>query len=135
MKNERIYIRTTEKMKLKLLKKSQEYDVNLSDFMLNVASKECDLDVVQIWIHSYIDYITKWNDKERIYHYRLKDGDEAWSVSAFEDTYYNRLDLLKALQEHSDFDLPKIWDMLDQWDEFVRRLKVLGLWEDADDIR
>ena len=135
MKNERIYIRTTEKMKLKLLKKSQEYNMNLSDFMLNVAERECDLDIIQVWIHAYIDLITKWNEDGKIAHYKLEEGDDAWSVSAFEDTYYNRVDLLEAIREHIDIELPRICDVLDQWDVFVQRLKLLGIWEELNVIR
>lgn len=133
MKNERIYIRTTEKMKLKLLKKSQEYDMNLSDFMLKVAERECDLDIIQVWIRAYIDLMTKWNEDGKIVHYKLDEGEDAWSVSAFEDTYYNRVDLLEAIREH--IELPRIWDVLDQWDVFVQRLKLLGMWEELHVIR
>lgn len=130
MKNERVYIRTTEKTKLKLLEKSQEYNMNLSDFVLNVTERECDLDVIQIWIHSFIDYVIKNNEDSVITHYKTKEGHDAWSVSAFEDTYFNRLDLLNALDERSGYNLPRMLYVLDHWNEFVKRLKLLGLWEE-----
>lgn len=136
MKNERIYIRTTEKTKLKLLKKSQEYDMSLSDFILNVAENACELDVVQVWINAYINWVSKQDYHTGIItHYKTVDGEDAWSVSAFEDTYFSRVELLEACKYNIDMGLPKMLDVLDQWDEFVSRLKVLGMWEELDVTR
>lgn len=133
MKNERIYIRTTEKTKLKLLQKSQYYNMNLSDFVLDSAENACDLDVIQIWIHAYIDYVVKYNRNNKscvIHHYKTIEGDDAWSINFFEDTYFTRINLLEAWQDNICEYLPRPWEVLDQWDEFVRRLKMLGLWKE-----
>lgn len=139
MKTEQVNFRTTEKIKLKLLQKSQEYNMTLSDFVLGTAERECDLDVIQVWIHAYIDVITKWNRDGTILHYKTVEGDDAWSISAFKNTYFNRVELLEAWQECAEYvidtNLPKIWDVLDNWDELVRRLKLLNMWEENNDIR
>lgn len=130
MKTERISIRTTEKTKLKLLTKSQEYNMSLSDFMIDVAEQACSLDIVQVWISAYINYACQYNRECTINHYKTIDGDDAWSMRIFKDTYFSRVDMLKAIKYNLDINLPDFWLVLDQWDEFVRRLKLLGIWED-----
>lgn len=136
MKTEIINIRVDEKTKLKLLQQSQYYNTSLSRFMLDTAEKACDLDVVQIWIHAYIDWVINNNyHTSVITHYRTEDNYEAWSVPTFEDTYFNKVDLLTAFEYNIDPFLPRMCDVLDQWNEFVRRLKLLGLWEEDNVIR
>lgn len=132
MKNERIYIRTTEKNKLKLLQKSQYYNMNLSDFVLGVAERACDLDVVQVWIHAYIDIVTRRDESGIINHYKTIEGDDAWNMPIFEDTYFSKVELLESFREYGNVHLPRMCDVLDQWDEFVRRLKVLGMWKESE---
>lgn len=137
MKTERIQIRTTEKTKLKLLQQSQAYNMNLSDFMLTVTEEACNLDIIQVWIHAYIDVVTKLNRNGTISHYKTLDGSDAWSVSVFKNTYFNRVELLKEVKAcadyHIDVNLPRMWEVLDQWSEFVRRLKLLGMWEEENE--
>lgn len=41
--------------------------------------------------------------------------------------YESRIDLLEALNETTDYKLPRMFEVPDQWDEFVRRLKLLGM--------
>ena len=130
MKTERINIRTTEKTKLKLLAKSQECNMNLSDFMIDVAEQACALDIVQVWINAYINYICRYDRESTIKHYKTIEGDDAWSMPGFKDTYFNRVDMLKAIKNNLDINLPDFWLVLDQWDEFVRRLKLLRIWEE-----
>ena len=137
MKNEVITIRVDEKTKLKLLQQSQYYNTTLSRFMLDITEKACNLDVIQVWIHAYIDYVIKYNRTATITHYKLDTGDCAWSVPAFENTYFSRIELLETLQGCVNYDfnvnLPRMWEVLDQWDEFVRRLNLLGMWEERDE--
>ncbi len=134
MKTEQVNFRTTEKVKLKLLQHSQYYNMTLSEFVLGVAERECDLDIIQVWVHAYIDYAIKYNRTATITHYKLDNGDYAWSVPAFENTYFDRVELLQILKECVEYtfnvDLPRIWEVLDKWDEFVRRLKLLGMWRE-----
>lgn len=133
MKTERIGIRTTEEVKIKLLTKSQEYNTSLSDFILDVVERECDIDIVQVWINAYINYASKYSRYDReciIKHYKTVEGDDCWSMSIFEDTYFSRVDMLKAIRYNLDVNLHNFWAVLDQWDEFVRRLKLLGMWEE-----
>ena len=132
MKNEVINIRVDEKTKLKLLQQSQYYNVNLSKFMLDTVEKACNLDVVQIWIHAYVDFIVHRNEDGTINHYKTLDGADAWSMSIIEDTFFSRVDLLQALNECCESKLPRMLDILNQWDEFVERLKLLGLWEEME---
>lgn len=135
MKTEIINIRVNEKTKLKLLQKSKYCGNTLSGFILDATEKACNLDIIQVWIHAYIDCATNDRHTPVITHYKTLEGDDAWRVCVFEDTYYNRIDLLKALDERSDFDLPRMWDVLEKWDEFVKRLASLGLWEEDNVIR
>ena len=137
MKNEVINIRVDKKTKLKLLTVSQDRGMNLSRFVLDATEKACDLDVIQVWIHTYIDYIVKNNRYNKscvIDHYKTIEGDDAWSMPIFEDTYFTRINLLEAWQDNIGEYLPRPWEVLDKWDEFVRRLKSLGMWkEDVDE--
>lgn len=129
MKTEQVNFRTTEKIKLKLLQKSQEYNMTLSDFVLGVAERECDLDVVQIWIHAYIDFTIKRNRIDNgciITH--CKNG--CWNVPPLKNAFDSRLEMLQALDSACDNELPNIYEVLDKWDEFVRRLNLLGMWEE-----
>lgn len=137
MKNERINIRTTEKTKLKLLAKSQYYNMSLSDFMPDVTESACGLDTVQIWIHAYVEWCIKRNRKDlspTIEHYTFETGEDAWSVPTFKNTYESRFDFLEELRNtikyHFDHDLPQIYNVLDNWEEFTRRLELLGLYKD-----
>lgn len=137
MKDERIYIRTTEKMKCKLLKKSQEYNMSLSDFMLTVTERECDLDIIQRWIYAYVDFTIKRNRLDNgcvITHYYIEDI-ECWSVPPLKNTYESRIDLLEDLQDVTKYELPKPWVILDNWTEFVRRLTLLGMWEELKELK
>ena len=131
MKNEIINIRVDEKTKLKLLTVSQDRGMNLSRFVLDATEKACELDIVQVWIHAYVDIVTRWNESGIIEHYKTIEGDDAWSMSIFEDTYFTRVELLEAICEYNESDLPRMWDVLDQWDVFVHRLKLLGMWKET----
>lgn len=130
MKNEVITIRVDEKTKFKLLQQSQHYNTTLSKFMLDTTEKACELDTIQIWIHAYIDWLTKNNENGVVTHYKLDTGDYAWSVPAFENTYFTRVELLESWRDNVDDTLPNIWEVLDRWCEFVKRLKILGMWEE-----
>lgn len=135
MKNEVIVIRVDEKTKLKLLQKSQYYNTNLSRFMLDTTEKACDLDVIQIWIHAYINFTIKRNRPDNgcvITHFQCEDY-ECWNVPPLKNGYYNRIDLLEALNETTNYELPNMWEVLDDWNEFVRRLKLLGMWEESNE--
>lgn len=132
MKTEQVNFRTTEKVKSKLLQKSQEYNTTLSDFVLGVAERYCDLDIVQIWVHAYVDFTIKRNREDNgcvITHYKADYGDY-WNVPPLKNGYYSRMELLKGLNEVYNYELPKMCSVLDQWDEFVRRLKLLNMWEE-----
>lgn len=136
MKTERIQIRTTKKTKLKLLQQSQYYHMNLSDFMLTVTEKACDLDVIQIWIHAYVDVTIKRNREDNgcvITHSEFDNGEEYWNVPLLKNRYWSRADLLDALNEVYDYELPKMWTVLDNWNEFVRRLRLLGMWREENE--
>lgn len=133
MKNEVIVIRVDEKTKSKLLQKSKYYNTTLSRFMLGTTEKACDLDVIQIWIHAYIDFTIKRNRPDNgcaITHWK---DIEYWNVPPLKNGYYNRIDLLEALNETTNYELPNMCDVLDNWDEFVRRLKLLGMWEERNE--
>lgn len=134
MKNEVITIRVDEKTKLKLLQQSQNYNTNLSKFMLDTTEKACKLDVIQVWIHAYVDFTIKRNREDNgcvITHFK-KDC-EYWNVPPLKNGYESRIDLLEALNETTDYELPRMFEVLDQWDEFVRRLKLLGMWEERNE--
>lgn len=120
MKNERVYIRTTEKTKLKLLQQSQYYNKKLSDFVLDVAEQACELDVLQLWIHAYVDYTIRRNRVDNgcvITHY--KDGEwEYWNVPPLKNGYENRVELLEELRGTIDtvfgYTLPRMWEERDE---------------------
>lgn len=133
MKTEQVNFRTTEKTKLKLLQKSQEYNITLSDFVLGVAERECDLDILQVWVHAYIDFTIKRNRLDNgcvITHFKFEDGSDGWNVPPFKNCYESKKDLLDALQDVTDYTLPKFYVVLDYWSEFVHRLKLLGMWKE-----
>ena len=134
MKTEIINVRVDEKTKSKLLEKSKYYNNTLSGFMLDTAEKACNLDVVQLWIHAYIDFTIKRNRVDNgcvITHNKSKDG-EYWNVPPLKSTYVTRVALLDALRNDIDTFLPRMCDVLDNWSEFVRRLKLLGMWKEAE---
>lgn len=136
MKTERIQIRTTEKTKLKLLQQSQYYHMNLSDFMLTVTKKACDLDVIQIWIHAYVDFTIKRNREDNgciVTHTKFDDGEEYWNVPPLKNGYWSKSELLKDLNDACGGQLPKKWTIVERWDEFVRRLKLLGMWREENE--
>lgn len=135
MKNEVIVIRVDEKTKLKLLQKSQYYNTNLSRFMLDTVGKACNLDVIQLWVYAYIDFTIKRNRADNgcvITHWKDENG-EYWNVPPLKNGYYNKIDLLEALDETTDYELPKMYEVLDNWGEFVRRLTLLGMWEERNE--
>lgn len=129
MKNERINLRTTESVKLKLLQQSQFYNMSLSDFILKTTERACRLDVIQVWVHAYVDFVVNRNEEGTIRHYKTTEGEDAWSMPIIEDTFFSRVELLEALNEYCEQELPMMFDIIDRWDEFVKRLKLLGLYE------
>lgn len=89
------------------------------------------MDTIQIWIHAYIDWVVKHDRYTgKITHYKTVEGYDAWSIPAFKDTYFTELELLKAWKDIVDDTLPNALDVLDQWNEFIRRLKLLGILEE-----
>lgn len=134
MKTEIINVRVDEKTKTKLLEKSKYYNNTLSGFMLDSAEKTCNLDIIQLWIYVYIDFTIKCNRIDNgciITHYKNKQG-EYWNVPPLKSIYNTRVALLEALRNDTDPFLPRMCDVLDQWDEFVRRLKLLGMWKEVE---
>lgn len=134
MKTERINIRTDEDTKLQLLLKAKQYNMTLSDFILNVTLRETKLDCVQIWVDAYCRCVIKRKDKVNnnvMERYKFEDCDDtALSVPIFENTYTSRFDFLEELQYAVDYDLPNMFEVLDRWDEFTQRLELLGLYKD-----
>ena len=135
MKNEVITIRVDEKTKLKLLQQSQYYHTSLSKYMLDTVEKACDLDTIQIWVYAYVDFTIKRNrlDNGCVITHRKDEDWEYWNVPPLKNGYDSKIDLLEALNEVADYKLPKMWEVLDKWDEFVRRLKLLGMWEECNE--
>lgn len=136
MKTEQLNFRVTEKTKLKLLQQAQYYNKTLSNFVLGVAEKACELDVVQVWINAYIDFVIKRNRADNgciITHHKENDW-EYWNVPPLKNCYESRIEMLDALDDACYNELPKMWEVLDKWDEFIRRLKLLGMYkEDSDE--
>ncbi len=135
MKTEQLNFRVTEKTKLKLLQRAQYYNKTLSNFVLGVAEKACELDVVQVWINAYIDIVIKRNraDNGCVITHRIFDGGDYWNVPPLKNGYSNRVTLLEDLRMSIDPFLPRMCDVLDNWDEFVRRLKLLGMYKEDKD--
>lgn len=91
--------------------------------MLDTTEKACKLDV----IHAYVDFTIQRNREDNgcvITHFK---NWEYWNVPPLKNGYESRIDLLEALNETTDYELPRMFEVLDQWDEFVRRLKLLGM--------
>lgn len=85
--------------------------------------------VIQIWIHAYIDFTIKRDRPDNgcvITYFQC----EYWNVPPLKNGYYN---LLEALNETTNYELPNMWEVLDDWNEFVRRLKLLGMWEESNE--
>lgn len=135
MKTEQLNFRVTEETKSKLLQQAQYYNKTLSNFVLGVAEKACKLDVVQVWINAYIDFVIKRNraDNGCVITHEIYDDTDYWNVPPLKNGYYSRLELLEDLNDACDYELPRLYDVLDNWDEFVRRLKLLGMWRDSDE--
>lgn len=133
MKNEVIVIRVDEKTKSTISQKSKYYGNTLSGFILDATEKVCNLDIIQIWIHAYIDFAIKQDRADNgcvITHTKL-GGRDYWNVPPLKNGYYNKVELLEDLRNDVDPFLPRMCDVLDNWDEFVRRLKLLGMWEEC----
>lgn len=89
MKTEIINIRVAEEIKSKLLRKSKYYNNTLSGFILDTAEKACELDIIQVWVYAYMDFVIKRNIEDDgcvITHMKF-NGRDYWNVPPLKNGY------------------------------------------------
>ena len=128
MKTERINIRIDKETKEYLEKKAGEYGDSLSKYLIDTVLITSETDYIQLWVEAYCRCVIKRNRPD--ISQKITCYGSFYMCGPLKSQYHSKCELLEAINDFAtEQDLPYIYSVAEHWEEFTRRLELLGLYE------